>query len=183
MASGAANIGYLESREFNGQFLGGLLVVDAQGIPVEFQYTEPVVPDKIQRIIYGKSMNRYLKAEVIARTLWKNLSNKPGLLVVNDNLLFSIWQELKVPMVQMEPTNVEKLDNIGDIKVIDEGQILLQASFNSPPVRVWPCSDEAEVLESITRTLIGAGEGMDDIVEPSSRVMAALEEKIASQGK
>jgi hypothetical protein len=183
MASGAANIGYLESREFNGKFLGGLLVVDKQGIPVEFQYTEPVVPDKIQKIIYGKSMNRYLKAEVIARTLWKNLGSKPGLLVVNDNLLFSIWEELKVPMVQLEPTNVDKLENIGDIQTIDENQLLLQASFHSPPVRVWPCSDNAEVLETITRILIGAGEGMDDIVEPSSRVLAALEEKIASAGK
>lgn len=66
-------IAYLDSRKIEGKFIGGLLSVDERGIPVEFKYTDPVVPNELQKILYGSSIDTYLKGELIAKTLLKKM--------------------------------------------------------------------------------------------------------------
>ena len=60
-------IGYLdvELHEPLG-YLGGILVADEFGLPVEFRHTLPVRPTKLHRAIYGDALDRYVRAVVIA---------------------------------------------------------------------------------------------------------------------
>ncbi|HDS30020.1 MAG TPA: hypothetical protein ENN67_03155, partial [Firmicutes bacterium] len=45
---------------------GGLLVTDERGLPLDFRYVEPIKPSKLQKLIYGDSLTRYLKLDAIA---------------------------------------------------------------------------------------------------------------------
>jgi len=89
-------IGYLSVDSINGKHVGGIIIVDDAGIPLEFKYTDPIVPTQLQRIIYGRSLERYLNIEIIAKTLISKLENKPSviftdkmeLIEAGDNVFF-----------------------------------------------------------------------------------------------
>ncbi len=77
-------IGYLSVDEIDGKHVGGIIVVDERGIPLEFKYTKPVQPTELQRIIYGKALEDYLHVEIIAKSLLSKLENKPGVILTDD---------------------------------------------------------------------------------------------------
>lgn len=87
-------IAYLDSRKIEGKFIGGLLSVDERGIPVEFKYTDPVVPNELQKILYGSSIDTYLKGELIAKTLLKKMEKKPDFVFVHDPELLEVDDRL-----------------------------------------------------------------------------------------
>jgi len=47
------------------KYAGGLLIINENGIPVSFKYTEPVTPSEIQKIIYGDNIKNYLAYEIL----------------------------------------------------------------------------------------------------------------------
>lgn len=64
-------IGYLSVKKIDEKHVGGLLVVDESGIPHEFKYTDPIIPNQLQKILYGKSLETYLHVEIISKSLLK----------------------------------------------------------------------------------------------------------------
>ncbi len=42
------------------KYAGGLLIINENGIPVSFKYTEPVTPSEIQKIIYGDNIKKII---------------------------------------------------------------------------------------------------------------------------
>jgi len=49
-------IGYMSVKKVNDSHIGGILVVNQSGLPIEFKYTDPVIPTQLQKILYGKSL-------------------------------------------------------------------------------------------------------------------------------
>ena len=77
-------VGYLttlEHQDFG--ILGGYLVVDAQGRPLEFHCTAPVQPSRAQEILYGHSLRPYLLGEQIGGGLVQAAKLKPQIVVVD----------------------------------------------------------------------------------------------------
>ena len=69
-SEGAPQPGFLVVRaDDGGTYVGGLMVTDASGLPVDFRYTDPVTPTRLQRALYGAVLDRYLRSEVVLRTL------------------------------------------------------------------------------------------------------------------
>ncbi len=77
-------IGYLSIDVESEKHLGGIIVVDDRGVPVEFKYTKPVQPTQLQRIIYGKALEDYLHVEIIAKALLSKLESKPQVVLTDD---------------------------------------------------------------------------------------------------
>ena len=71
------NLGYLTAIHEEGKYIGGLLVVDELGIPLEFKYTEPFEPTRLQRVLYGKSLEMYVEHGLIMKSLLKNVETRP----------------------------------------------------------------------------------------------------------
>jgi hypothetical protein len=71
-------------------YIGGLMVVDSRGLPLEFRYTEPIQPTKLQQILYGAALTPYLKRDVILETLLKQLESRPCCLIVGEDSLVGI---------------------------------------------------------------------------------------------
>ncbi len=87
-------IGYISVKKIDEKYTGGLLVVDQAGIPLEFKYTEPIVPSQLQRILYGKSLESYLYIEVIGKNLLQKAENKCEIYFTDVPVLVDCWENV-----------------------------------------------------------------------------------------
>lgn len=157
-------------------FLGAILITDYKGFPLEFRYTDPIVPTKIQQVLYGEGLEKYLKIDVIADSLIKAVSQDINVLFVEDEELLS-YKNAKIPMVRISTTKASPLSNAGDFQKVKKNEVLLQTSHAKTPVRLLFSEDyecEGSAFESIINMLVDAGKFMD-VDEPLIRVQKTLE--------
>jgi hypothetical protein len=150
---------YLDSKKLGGKFVGGLLVVDERGIPQEFKYTEPVVPNELQRILYGGSLEVYLKTELIARTLLKKMEKNPDFIFVRDPELLEVDERLVLL--------VERNEKVEEPVRISEEEVILPFKGTALKV-IGKLSDDR--LEKLLKLLEAF-----DVLEPFQRLDRALE--------
>lgn len=175
-------------------YIGGAMVTDGRGLPVEFRYTEPIQPTKIQQILYGQVLNKYIKREVILETLLKNLENKFKCLLVEDENLLT-YPAKGFSMIRVTETKSSPLGAVGKFQEISPTEILLQASKEGSPVRVHmkdpikaspgeetsATPPEEIKLGADLDVLIAAGQHMD-VYEPMKRIEKALETICQEEG-
>ena len=101
MTNSNLKIGYVITTSTNLGYLGAILVSDEKGFPLEFQYTDPILPTKLQKVLYGNSLEKYLKVDVILDNLLKVLSNKVDLLIVKDEQLLEA-HNLKTDIISIK---------------------------------------------------------------------------------
>lgn len=77
-------------------YVGGLLVTNHLGRPLEFQCTAPVKPNKTQQILYGPTLGPYVFSELIGRTLVEKAAVKPHLLLVEEPALLDLRAQVPV---------------------------------------------------------------------------------------
>lgn len=164
-------------------YIGGVMVTDMRGLPVEFRYSEPIQPTKIQQILYGQVLSNYIKEEVILDTLVKGVSSKFNALLVEDESLLS-YPLKGSPILRISETNSAILDGLGSTEVIADDEILIQTTTQNPPMRVHFNPSDASssdssgggVASSVKpyQVLVDAGQQMD-IYEPMKRIAKALE--------
>jgi len=63
------HLGFLSIAEEPSGFVGGYLVTNAWGRPLEFRLSSAVQPNNVQRILYGETLDAYVRGEVIGKTL------------------------------------------------------------------------------------------------------------------
>ena len=151
--SDGARPGFLVvSLDSDGTYVGGLMVTDVYGLPLDFRYTDPITPTRLQRALYGGALDRYLRADVVARTL-----------------LGAVRAECPVGAVIR--TNLPPVGERGTIGGDQEdGAFLVQTVHGDPPLRVIVEGEAG----SLPQTIADLGESMDP-TEPMQRVRAALE--------
>ena len=156
-------------------YVGGVLVTDRVGVPIEFRHTENVNPGRLQKILYGKSLERFLKCESLAKCLLTDLENKPDLLVVPDAEYFLLTRAFNFPFVMLGKAAREPLAKNGDVVEVNENEILLQVLSMREPLRIRVDRKNAAALTAIKTLLLEIGRTMD-VVEPLSRVSEALKQ-------
>ena len=63
------NLGFLTVLHEASGYLGGYLVTNGWGRPLEFRLSTAVQPNRVQQILYGDTLNQYLCGELIGKTL------------------------------------------------------------------------------------------------------------------
>ncbi len=119
-------------------YVGGLMVTDTRGMPLAFQYTEPIEPNRIQQILYGQSLSRYIKQDVMLASLLKGLSAKYDCVLVDDDHLLTpdIGKLFGKPVVRVSDTNnVARLKGAGTIQAQSDTEFLLQPTEQANPIR------------------------------------------------
>ncbi len=102
--SGAAKseqlrLGFLETMEVEGRgHVGGLLVTNQHGRPLEFQCTTPVKPNRTQEILYGDTLRPWLLGELIGGTLLERVGIKPDLIVTSDPDILELRNHTGIPV-------------------------------------------------------------------------------------
>ena len=169
-------IAYLGVYELdNGCFAGGLLVCDHRGLPVDFRYVEPIKPTKLQRLIYGAALRRYLMVEAIGAGLLKECNSGYELAVVDDALLLELSEHCRAPVVRIEHTNRPPLKARGEWVRAEGNGITYQALNSGAPISLHYKEDDGKAIEDLMDELTAIGETLD-IAEPLERVKKAVAE-------
>jgi|SRR5262245_46205114 len=78
------NLGFLTILQEPSGTLGGYLVTNLWGRPLEFRLTSPVQPNRVQQILYGDTLNSYLCGDLIGKTL-VDKSSAPAAWIITDH--------------------------------------------------------------------------------------------------
>ena len=157
-------------------YLGAILITDYKGFTLEFRYTDPIIPTKIQQVLYGEGLEKYLKVDVITDSLVKALSEDISILFVQDEYLLE-YKGKDVLMLRLSSTNAAPLANPGDYEKIKKNEFLLQTAHAQNPVRLLFKNDfncEGEAFEAVIDKLVKAGDFID-VDEPLARVQKTIE--------
>lgn len=154
-------------------FAGGLMIVDARGLPLDFRYTDPVNPSKVQQILYGKALDRHVRQDVIFKHLAEKMEPRPDLLLVDDELLLTL--PAVVPVVMVLETRLSPLREVAQLQMVTDTEYLLQAGETGSPLRLKFAKSEAGLPTKVADLLLEVvAEGLDP-VEPFNRIRGAVE--------
>jgi hypothetical protein len=99
-------LGFLTAVEVPEQgFVGGLLITNRHGRPLEFQCTAPLKPNRTQEILYGSTLGPYVVGEVIARTLVEKVGVKPHLILTERVEILELRNHVSMPVGCIQPDN------------------------------------------------------------------------------
>ncbi len=147
--------------------VGGLLVTNHNGRPLEFQCTTPVRPDRTQEILYGRMLRPWLLGELIGKTLLDRVSIKPELIVISDPDLLELRNHTRTPVActseQVANDKVSQFD-VTETTELGGRRLRFHASHLSDSNFV---SNQSHLIP-----------GQADLEEPLERVHEALNETI-----
>jgi len=165
--SDALKLGFLTSIAVTDKgFVGGLLVTNHLGRPLEFQCTAPVRPNRTQEILYGPTLAPFLMGEVIGKTLLEKATVKPTLVLVESPEILDLRAQIAIPLAAIEgdASSSVKTDAL---RLRVGGQTILFPSTHP---------EDVELLRArVTQVPAEA-----DLREPFERVRNALQETVQS---
>jgi hypothetical protein len=180
-AKSAQALGFLTVLEHDQQgFVGGYLILNTAGRPLEFHCTAPVKPNRAQQILFGPTLESYLYGEQIGQTLLAKGSIEP----------LAVW------------TDVEQVLSVRDfvawpvalVLAAEERPRVTDGPVSQPTWRVDPAHRAGPHLHAFeigrNRLAVAAGRDADrhaivarleglaalDLSEPFERIREAVEE-------
>ncbi|MEX0819740.1 MAG: hypothetical protein WD070_09095, partial [Pirellulaceae bacterium] len=142
------SVGFLTVQEFADLgLIGGYLILNVVGRPLEFHCTAPVRPNRAQEILYGPTLAPFLYGEQIGQTLVAKGKSRPLFVCTDVEPVLSAREFVPVPLVL--------IDEVGSDA---DGQLRLDAAhMTTPPpkgrklMRFQLASHQASVRECHTR--------------------------------
>jgi hypothetical protein len=92
------HLGFLRIVESPAGDVGGMLVTNRMGRPLEFQCTSPVKANRTQEILYGQTLRPFLHSELIGKTLVERLQVKPDIILIDQPSLLDLRNHVEVPV-------------------------------------------------------------------------------------
>jgi hypothetical protein len=99
--SALSAIGFLTVLDEGNGYVGGYLVTNVWGRPLEFRLTSAVQPNRVQQILYGETLVPYLCGDLIGKTLVDKSSTAVQLVVTDREEALSLREKLEVPVVHV----------------------------------------------------------------------------------
>ncbi|MCH7686544.1 MAG: hypothetical protein IH899_07675 [Planctomycetes bacterium] len=100
-------LGFLAAMEVpNSGYVGGLLVTNRFGRPLEFQCTAPVRPNRTQEILYGPTLRPFLLGELIGKTLVERVDVKPHLVLTEQQDLLELRNHISIPVALIDEESI-----------------------------------------------------------------------------
>jgi hypothetical protein len=92
-------LGFLTVLEHEQQGLvGGYLILNHSGRPLEFHCTAPLKPNRAQQILFGPTLSSYLYGEQIGQTLLAKGSVEPLAICTDVELVLSVRDYVSLPV-------------------------------------------------------------------------------------
>ncbi len=162
----------------DGAFIGGALITDSVGLPVEFRHTEPVVPTKLQRILYGKVLEAYMANDVVMGALLSSIQSKPDIYLVPDIAYLQGADGFGPPALWISSARNVPVKEAGARHDLSDEEYVLQLMPGNGPVRIRMHlrdgkSSITSMRESSSKLLLDISNGMD-LIEPLHRVEEGL---------
>jgi hypothetical protein len=103
-------LGFLAVLQEPTGWLGGYLVTNGWGRPLEFRLTTAVQPNRVQTALYGPTLVEYLQADVIGKTLIEKTGTKPDLIVTDSPPALALRARIEIPVIAVS-TQTGTLEN------------------------------------------------------------------------
>lgn len=158
--------------------IGGYLILNAVGRPLEFHCTAPVRPNRAQEILYGPTLAPFLYGEQIGQTLVAKGKSRPMFVCTNVEPVLSAREFVSVPLVLLTESGDEangrhRLDAPHSATPAPQSRKLLP--FLLANQRAAVAEDYAGDREKIVEQWQPHAEAMN-LLEPFSRLLEAIEE-------
>jgi hypothetical protein len=174
-------VGYFCHLAIEEKHMGGVLITNQIGVPLEFKYTEPITATKLHKILYGSVLEKYLRETVIRDRLGKEVRTLPNYFITtyDEKEFLGPIAEREVVAIQKYSLPPEELS--GAFNRIREREAIIELEEDAVFLRLaFSTSDETAQLnivawlQEIARTM--------DILEPLDRITTALT-SICGEGK
>lgn len=168
-------LGFLTALESpQGGYVGGLLVTNHFGRPLEFQCTTAVKPNRMQEILYGPTLVPYVLTELIGCTLLEKVSARPDLVLTERDDLLGLRHHVAVPvahvgLVESPQSQANTNDERERAPSLTLGRQRLRFDSSHPADR--------EAVDQRTNLLPSAA----DLLEPFQRIHEALQEAVGAK--
>src|ERR1700722_18845004 len=93
-----ANLGFLSVQREPAGYVGGYLVTNRWGRPLEFRLSSPVQANKVQQILYGPTLEPYMCSDLIGRKLWEKTSVSAHFVFTDQVAALDLRLHLGVPV-------------------------------------------------------------------------------------
>ena len=97
------NLGFLTVLQEGNGYLGGYLVTNNWGRPLEFRLSTAVQPNKVHQILYGPTLVPYICADLIARTLVEKTATQVQLLLTDTETVLDLRLKVATPVMWLAP--------------------------------------------------------------------------------
>ena len=148
----------------NGEKIGGLLVLDGRGRPLEFHCTEPVAPNRAQQILYGATLDSYLVGEHIAPALLAKAPAGTRLVLSDATEVLQARHHTNMPIAAVPPPTAAAVSATPESQCFEIGDRVLAC-----------CSDFDQDVRETLAIWAEVGRWID-IDEPLERIRAAISE-------
>jgi hypothetical protein len=92
------NLGFLSVFQDVNGFVGGYLVTNPWGRPLEFRLSSSVQPNRVQQILYGDTLQSYLCGEVIGKTLLEKTATPVQWVLVDNPMALDLRLQVECPV-------------------------------------------------------------------------------------
>jgi hypothetical protein len=98
-ASTPLKLGFLTVLQEPSGYLGGYLVTNAWGRPLEFRLSTAVQPSRVQQILYGDTMRPYVCADLIGKTLIEKTATEAKIIITDCRQVLDLRRLIEIPVV------------------------------------------------------------------------------------
>jgi len=158
------NLGFLSVFQDPGGYVGGYLVTNSWGRPVEFRLTSAVQPNRVQHALYGPTLAEYLHADLIGKTLVEKTAAKPDLVITSSLPALGLRNRIDIPVVGLHLVETDPIPS--DLHSFSHSRSSLRLLL-PPRFR----EDESLIRERLDRV-----DESIDLAEPFARIQTAVAE-------
>jgi hypothetical protein len=165
----APNLGFVtvvQEPGAQGGYLGGYLVTNSWGRPLEFRLSTLVTPNRVQQILYGSTLKPYIFADLIGKTLVERTAVPVQALFTDCEPLLELRLSLPTPVAWLAADGSEHAQSLeqagGAVKTTPVGPLVCHPKFAIDVASI------RQVLDQIDEAA--------DLSEPFTRIKEALGE-------
>jgi hypothetical protein len=92
-------LGFLSIVHEPNGYIGGYLLTNGWGRPLEFRLTSAVQPNRVQAALYGDTLIEYVHGELIGKTLIEKSSTPPALVVTDTPMAMTARNFVSMPVI------------------------------------------------------------------------------------
>ncbi|HEY1381088.1 MAG TPA: hypothetical protein VGF55_30090 [Gemmataceae bacterium] len=159
----AAHLGFLTVLHEAGGYLGGYLVTNLWGRPLEFRLSTAVQPNRVQQILYAGTLAGYVCGELIGKTLLDKTATPAQVVLTDTPDAWTLRRVADVPVVWVAPPG-EPPDSAGVV-------VRPATGFRGPLLAHPDYPDDGPRLKDLFDRLSGL-----DVAEPFARIRDAIAE-------
>ncbi|MDA1017870.1 MAG: hypothetical protein O3A00_25860 [Planctomycetota bacterium] len=168
-------------------FVGGMLVTNHLGRPLEFQCTTPVKPNRSQEILYGPTLRPFVLSELIGKTLFERTSVKPHAVFVESPDALDLREHISVPVALCESSRAGTASEAPDSSVPLDSDSASKPQATQSKIRIGQQTlrfhhAHADDSTTIERHKTGVPDTAD-FCEPFERVREALNETLQAANR